>query len=280
MRQPIVTLTTDFGLADHFVGAMKGVLLSIAPRARIVDISHEIAPYAVSEAAFVLSQAYGCFPPGTVHVAVVDPGVGSERRALLVEAAGQRFVAPDNGVLSMIYAREKHRVRAITAERYFRLPVSQTFHGRDVFAPVAAHLTRGTPPARFGRTISEYVRGDFARPVLSGKSRWTGAVLKVDRFGNLITNFPAAGYAGLRTGGFEMRTGGRRVSTCLPSYAEGRQGELFVIAGSSGFLEIATNQGSAAKLTGSAAGGVVQLILGPAYTVGNGDSSKIEKENR
>src|SRR5690348_9883131 len=128
MRRPIVTLTTDFGLADHFVGTMKGVILGICPQAQIVDLSHDIAPFAIAEGGYLVAQAYGYFPENTVHVVVVDPGVGSARRALAVEAAGQFFVAPDNGVLSMIYAREKHRVRAIANSRYFRKPVSQTFH--------------------------------------------------------------------------------------------------------------------------------------------------------
>ncbi|MFB3777086.1 MAG: S-adenosyl-l-methionine hydroxide adenosyltransferase family protein [Bryobacteraceae bacterium] len=280
MRQPIVTLTTDFGLADHFVGAMKGAILSIEPRARIVDISHLIAPYSVAEAAFVLWQAYACFPRGTVHVAVVDPGVGSARRTLLVEAAGQYFVAPDNGVLSIILAREKHKVRAITAERYFRQPVSRTFHGRDIFAPVAGHLARGVAPSRFGRLISDCVRGEFAEPAASGSSGWEGCVLKVDRFGNLITNFPSARHEGLRTGEFEMRAGRRRITKHVSSYSEGRRGELFVIGGSSGLLEIAVNQGSAARLAGLAAGSLVQLRLVPAYTVGNGDKSTTKEENR
>ncbi|HSW49811.1 MAG TPA: SAM-dependent chlorinase/fluorinase [Bryobacteraceae bacterium] len=280
MRQPIVTLTTDFGLSDHFVGAMKGVILSLEPRARIVDISHTVTPYSIAEAAFVLWQAYACFPRGTVHVVVVDPGVGSARRALLVEAAGQYFLAPDNGVLSMILAREKHKVRAITAERYFRRPVSRTFHGRDIFAPVAAHLARGVAPARFGRLISDYARGEFAKPVPAGESGWKGTVLKADRFGNLITNFPSEGHAGLRTGEFEMRAGRRRITRCVSSYSEGRRGELIVIAGSSELLEIAVNQGSAAKLTGLAAGSPVQLRLAPAYTVGNGDNTPTKEDNR
>jgi S-adenosylmethionine hydrolase len=261
MRPPIVTLTTDFGLADHFVGAMKGVILSIEPRTRIVDISHEIAPYSIPEAAFVLAQAYPCFPPGTVHVAVVDPGVGTSRRPILVEAAGQFFVAPDNGVLAMLYAREKHKVRAVTREEYFRRPVSRTFHGRDVFAPVAAHLARGVPAARFGRLVTDYVRGDFAEPVPTGELRWTGRVLKVDRFGNLITNFSAAEFAGLETRAFEMRAGARRITPFLRSYAQGKPRRLFAIAGSSGLLEISSNQASAARLTGCAAGAEVKLIL-------------------
>ncbi len=259
MRPPIVTLTTDFGLADHFAGAMKGVILSIEPRAQIVDISHQVEPYAITEAAFIITQAYTCFPPGSVHVVVVDPGVGTSRRALVVEAAGQYFVAPDNGVLSIIYARERCRVRAITADRYFRKPVSRTFHGRDVFAPVAAHLARGVKSARFGRIVSDYERGDFAGPVVSGKSCWAGVVLKADRFGNLITNFPTAQYPDLRTGNFEICCGRKRVEAWVSSYAEGQAGQLFAIAGSSGFLEIAANQSSAAKLTRCGAGAKVRL---------------------
>ena len=261
MPQPIVTLTTDFGLADHFVGAMKGVILSIEPRARIIDISHEIVPYSITEAAFVLAQAYGCFPPGTVHVVVVDPGVGTSRRPILAEAARHLFVAPDNGVLSMIYGRERHKVRHITREQYFRLPVSRTFHGRDIFAPVAAHLAHGVRPARFGKLISDYVRGDFAEPVPSGERRWTGHVLKVDRFGNLITNFAWNRFPDLQACAFEMRIGRRRITVCLPSYSHGRPRQLFAIAGSSGFLEIAANQASAARLTGSTAGDEVSLVL-------------------
>ena len=134
MKRPIVTLLTDFGMADHYVAAMKGVMLGICPAAQLVDISHEIAPYATAEAAFTLEQAWHCFPKGTVHLVVVDPGVGSERRPLLVEAAGHRFVAPDNGVLTMpCAATPEHKVRALTASRYFRKPVSRTFHGAGHF---------------------------------------------------------------------------------------------------------------------------------------------------
>jgi hypothetical protein len=254
MSGPIITLTTDFGLSDHFVGTMKGVILGIEPRARLVDLSHEIAPYAIPEAAFVISQAYRFFPPKTVHLIVVDPGVGSERRPILAEAAGQYFVAPDNGVLSLIYAAEKHKVRAITAGQFFLRPVSRTFQGRDVFAPVAAQLAAGIPLARFGKLISDYVRGEFSEPVPSGQGVWIGQVLKIDRFGNLITNFPAAKFQPA-----EMRLGRRKVRRTVKSYAEGRAEELFAIAGSSGYLEIAMNQSSAAKATGCVAGAEVIL---------------------
>ena len=148
MKPTVITLLTDFGSADHYAGAMKGVLLGICPDAQLVDISHEITPYAIAEAAFSLAQAWTCFPEGTVHLIVVDPGVGSSRRPILAEAAGHCFVAPDNGVLTMLYdAAPAHAVREITASRYFRQPVSRTFHGRDIFAPVAAPLANGLAAA-------------------------------------------------------------------------------------------------------------------------------------
>src|SRR5262249_272784 len=137
MASPIITLTTDFGLSDQYVGTMKGVILTIAPRARLVDICHLVSPSEIAEPAFVLAQAYIFFPKKPIQLVVVDPGVGTTRRPILAEAAGQYFVAPDNGVLGMVYGREKHRVREISQDRYFRRPVSRTFHGRDVFAPVA-----------------------------------------------------------------------------------------------------------------------------------------------
>ncbi len=263
MPQPIVTLTTDFGLEDHFVGAMKGVILSLAPRARIVDITHQVTPFAVPEAAFVVAEACRWFPAGTVHVVVVDPGVGTHRRPLVAEAGGHCFVAPDNGVLSLVLARSRHKVRQITAEQYFLHPVSRTFHGRDVFAPVAARLATGLAPARLGPQIPDYARGDFSEPAACGRDRWRGVVLKVDRFGNLITSLRSRP---LESGRFVMRAGRRRITATARSYAEGKPGVLFVIEGSSGYLEIAANQGSAAALTGAAAGARVELSL-PRRTV-------------
>lgn len=258
---PILTLTTDFGLSDHFVGTMKGVILRILPQARIVDISHEITPFEIPEAAFVLSQAYRFFPSKTVHVVVVDPGVGTARRPILVEAAGQYFVGPDNGVLSMVYSREKHKVREITAERFFLQPVSRTFHGRDIFAPVAAHLAKAVRPARFGRLIRDYLKPGFEKPTRTGKRVWTGTVLKVDRFGNLITNLLFEEFSNLAERPFEMLIGPRRIVRFADNYAEGSFGELFLICGSSGHLEVATNQGSAAKLIGCVPGTQVDLTI-------------------
>src|SRR5580692_5562992 len=188
LRGPI-TLTTDFGTADHYVGAMKGVILGISPHARIVDITHEIAPQDVNEAAFVIAQAWRYFPKGTIHVVVVDPGVGSARRPVLCEAEGQFFIAPDNGVLSMVYDSSRHKVRAISNSRLFLKKVSRTFHGRDVFAPAAAHLSKGMAPEKFGKMILDYARDGVVKPVRLSANEWNGVVLKTDRFGNLITNF-------------------------------------------------------------------------------------------
>jgi S-adenosylmethionine hydrolase len=261
MPSPIITLTTDFGLADHFVGAMKGVILGICPAARIVDISHQVAAFEIAEAAFMLAQAYRYFPPKAVHVIVVDPGVGTSRRPVVAEAAGQRFVAPDNGVLSMIYAQEKHKVRVITAEKYFLNSVSRTFHGRDIFSPVAAHLAAGVPPARMGKLIDDYLRLSFEKPVRTGRRAWTGAVLKIDRFGNMITSFHQADFRSLGERPFEFAVGLTKVSKLAANYTESKPGELFAIWGSSGYIEISSSQASAAKLLGCGTGAPVELTV-------------------
>jgi S-adenosylmethionine hydrolase len=194
-------------------------------------------------------------------VIVVDPGVGTARRPIIAEAAGQFFVAPDNGVLSMIYAREKHKVRAITSEKHFLKPVSQTFHGRDIFAPTAARLAKGTPAARFGKIIDNYCKLKFAEPVRTGKRFWQGAVLKVDRFGNLITNFHIAEFPVLRTRPFQLTCGQAAITALSQTFAEGTPGEPVLIAGSSGYLEVAANQGSAARMLGCGTGAPVDLTI-------------------
>lgn len=261
MRRPIVTLTTDFGLSDHFVGTMKGVILGICPEAHIVDISHDVGAFGISEGAYLVAQAYPYFPRGTVHVVVVDPGVGTSRRPILVEAAGQRFVAPDNGVLSFVYVREKHKVRWITAKKYLLKDVSQTFHGRDVFSPVGAHLARGIAPAKFGKPITDYMRLHIEKPVRTARRGWTGAVLKIDHFGNLITNFPADEFPDLDKRPFEMSVGLQTVERLARNYAECEPGEIFVIVGSSGYLEVSSSQASAAKILGCGVGAPVELRI-------------------
>jgi len=261
MPPPIITLTTDFGLSDHFAGTMKGVILGIAPRAQIVDITHEVKPFEILEGAFVITQAYRYFPKGTVHVIVVDPGVGSARRPILAAAAGQYFIAPDNGVLTMIYEREKHKVRHITNDRFF-LPVqSRTFHGRDIFAPCAAWLARGKKPAQFGKVIDDYVQLGLMKPQQIARRAWSATVLKVDRFGNLITNIPVDEFPDLLTRPFEISVGLQRVQKLCSAYADAIQGELFAIAGSSGLIEISVNQGSAAARLGCGAGAPVELTF-------------------
>ncbi len=261
MPRSIITLTTDFGLSDHFVGVMKGVILGIHPGAEIVDLCHQISAYNIAEAGFVISQAYSDFPKKTVHVIVVDPGVGTLRRPILAAAAGQYFVAPDNGVLSMIYAREEHVVRTITAAKYFRKPVSDTFHGRDIFAPVAAHLAKGMPAARFGKICRDYLRLEFEKPVRTGKRIWNGAVLKIDRFGNLITNFHISEFPVVQTRPFVMVAGAREVTKLARTFADEEPGVLFAIVGSSGFLEVVMNQSSAAGALGVSPGAPVDLTI-------------------
>jgi len=261
MANRLITFTTDFGLSDHFVGVMKGVVAGIAPAARVIDISHDVAPYNVTEAAFVIAEAWPYFPKRTVHVVVVDPGVGSARRPILAEAGGHFFVAPDNGVLSMVFDAAPHKVRVISNPRFMRRDISRTFHGRDVFAPVAAHLAKGAQAAAFGKLIHDYIRAGIARTARLGPASWRGTILKVDRFGNLITNFGATEFAGINTRPFEMRAGAQRIHRLALTYAETEVGDLFVIVGSSGYLEIAANQTSAASILGCSAGAPVELDL-------------------
>jgi S-adenosylmethionine hydrolase len=261
MPSAIVTLTTDFGLSDHFTGVMKGVILGISPAARIVDITHQASAFEITEAAFTIAEAYRWFPKKTVHVIVVDPGVGTARRPILAEAAGQYFVAPDNGVLSMIYSREKHKVRAITSDKHFLKPVSRTFHGRDIFAPTAAHLANGMPPARFGKLIQDYCRLRFAEPVRTGKRIWQGTILKIDHFGNLITNLHIAEFPDLETRPFRFQCGQVAITHLNTTFAEGSPGEPLLIVGSSGYLEIAANRASAAQILGCVTGAPVELTV-------------------
>jgi len=267
VSRPIITLTTDFGLSDHFVGVMKGVILGIQPAAQVIDISHGVQPFQIADGAFTIAQAYRYFPKKTIHVVVVDPGVGSARRPLLAEMAGQYFIAPDNGVLSMIFTREQPKVRHITSERYFLHPLSRTFHGRDVFSPVAAHLAAGVTPAKFGKRIEDYLRASFDepkkgdKPTQTDKRTWAGVILKADHFGNLATNFHIDQFPSIRTHAFSLNAGPQPIARLALTFSECAPGELFVIVGSSGYLEIAASQGSAAKALGCGAGSPVELTI-------------------
>ncbi|HZP22613.1 MAG TPA: SAM-dependent chlorinase/fluorinase [Terriglobales bacterium] len=261
----IVTFTTDFGLNDPFVGIMHGVVLNLHPETTIVDICHAVASYNVFDGAWTIAQSYRFFPPRTVHVVVVDPGVGSERRPVIVETADYLFVAPDNGVLSLVEAREeKFVVRHVTAERYFLHPVSQTFHGRDIFAPVAGWLSKGVDPAEFGPQMSDYVRLPLRKVEhLSGNSL-RGEVLKVDKFGNLITNIGELDAPALFTSHppeISILIAGETITRICRSYAEGGDAEIIAIIGSSGYLEIAARQASAAEKLAASVGTPVGVLL-------------------
>ena len=274
MARPIITLTTDFGTNDHFVGVMKGVILDIVPEAEIVDICHAVQAFDVLDGALTISQAYSYFPTRTVHVVVVDPGVGTARRPILASSEKYHFVAPDNGVLSLVYAREERmHVRHITAEHYFLQPVSNTFHARDIFAPVAAYLAKEVDGLKFGEEVEEYVRFTAPKPKAVDQNRLRGVVLKVDRFGNLITNITpkdAPMLFGVDPKGFKIVVGSREISEIHSAYAEGAPGEVFGVLGSMGFLEIATNRGAAAQLTGAGKGTDVSVIRGEAAAAGKG----------
>jgi S-adenosyl-L-methionine hydrolase (adenosine-forming) len=273
-QRPIITLTTDFGLNDHFVGAMKGVILDIVPEAAIVDISHAVQAFDVLDGAIAISQAYSYFPTGTVHVVVIDPGVGTRRRPILASSDGYHFVAPDNGVLSMVYAREERiHVRHITSEHYFHQPVSNTFHGRDIFAPVAAYLAKQVDSHKFGDEIEDYIKFAAPKPKAAGENKIRAVVLKVDRFGNLITNVTpedVPALFGANPGPFKIVVGSREIGDIHSTYSEGEPSEVFGILGSMGYLEIAANRGAAAQITGAGKGSEVSIILGEAAAAGKG----------
>ncbi|HZH90890.1 MAG TPA: SAM-dependent chlorinase/fluorinase [Pyrinomonadaceae bacterium] len=250
----LVTLLTDFGTADYFVGALKGAILSVNARARIVDLTHEIPAHDIRAGAFTLLAAYESFPRGTIHVAVVDPGVGSARRPLLVTTHRYFFVGPDNGLFSYVCEREQGvRVYQLTEEKFFRAPVSATFHGRDIFAPVAGALSNNVPPESFGELIDTRARLDPLAPVRDEVgAALSAAIIHIDRFGNLVTNITRRELAGEEfEQGAKLEIGGREINSFRQFYAEGSgagSGELFAIWGSAGFLEVSCNGASAAQL--------------------------------
>ncbi len=262
---PIITLTTDFGRSDHFVGAMKGVILSTNPQASIVDIAHEVQPYDVLDGALTIAQAYPYFPPASVHIVVVDPGVGSPRRPILVSADRHYFVAPDNGVLSIVFERDPTAtVRHITSEHYFLQPVSNTFHGRDIFAPVAGHLSKGIDTSNFGEPVTDFVRFALPKPKRVGEKQIKGVILKVDHFGNCLTNITPADIPELFAGSsvaFRLIAGQKEITKLVSSYANGPADQPFVIVGSSAYLELATNRADASQLLGLRRGSEVTLSL-------------------
>jgi len=253
---PLITLTTDFGTQDPYVATMKGVILSINPGATIVDICHAIEPQNVAQAAFLLSTSYRYFPQGTIHVVVVDPGVGTERKALLLVTAEAFFVAPDNGVLSYIVEEASTEVKAfhLTNPRFWLSPVSDTFHGRDIFAPVAAYLSLGIPPHEFGESISSISTFPIPRPQTDADGVLIGHILHIDRFGNLITDIKRDD---LPTGRLFIEVHGHIIDDLSRSYEEGE--ELLAIIGSSERLEVSVKNSHAATFLGAKMGDEVKV---------------------
>lgn len=250
-----IALITDFGTTDYFVGAMKGVILSINENARIIDITHEIPPQNIKAASFNLRACYKNFPEKTIFVAVVDPGVGSDRRPILVETTKHYFIAPDNGLLSFVFNEEKNRrVFEITNDKFFRHPVSRTFHGRDIFASVAAHLSNKNEIAAFGSEIIDYVSFENASRKKSGGNT-EGEILYIDHFGNLITNLSENDLPEK----FTLEIKEVKISKRRAFFAEAEENELFTIIGSADFLEVVAFRDSAARLTGAKVGQAIIL---------------------
>ena len=243
---PVITLLTDFGTADYFAGAVKGAILSVNPVAAIVDITHEIPPQDVEAAAFTLLATYQTFPQGTIHVAVVDPGVGSARRPIVVRAGDQFFVGPDNGIFTYIYDREpSHQVFHITSDKYFRPSPSTTFHGRDIFAPVAAALSKGVTLKQLGVVINDKVRLETSlKPEVLKNGNVKGRIIHIDRFGNCITNL-TRDLCDERSALLIKR---KTIRAFRDFYSDAPPNSLFAIWGSAGFLEISVNGSSAAKV--------------------------------
>jgi S-adenosylmethionine hydrolase len=262
LPDPIITLTTDFGTSDHLVGTMKGVILNINPAARIVDLNHHVTPFDVLDGALSVANAYRYFPARTIHVVIVDPGVGTNRRPLLVSGEKQYFVAPDNGVLSMIFERESCTVRHITSEHYFLNPISPTFHGRDIFAPTAAWLSKAFQTEAFGEEITDCVRFTMPKTKAAGQTI-TGVVLRVDTFGNLMTNLTLEDVPleVVESGSIKLSVGGKEIRQFAQTFALGTPGEPIAVFGSAGYLEIAVNRGSAARTLGATRGTEVTLDL-------------------
>ncbi|MGB8212960.1 MAG: SAM-dependent chlorinase/fluorinase [Anaerolineales bacterium] len=259
-----ITLTTDFGLQDGFVGAIKGVIWSICPAAQIADISHLIPPQNVLAGAWALRRAYSYFPPGSIHLAVIDPGVGTRRRALAARLGAHYFVGPDNGLFTpMFEAAEKNawaiEIVHLINPKYFLPFVSHTFHGRDIFAPVAAHLANGVPLANLGPVITDPLRLSMPKPEKT-PTGWRSHVILVDTFGNLTTDLPALAWTQHTEVVFRLRD--REVHGLVASYGHKQPGELVALVDSENYIEIAIVNGSGAQVLGAQVGDMVDVIVG------------------
>lgn len=252
MKVPgVITLTSDFGLTDPYVGVMKGVILSINPKAHVIDISHQIEAGSIFQGSVILKEAYAFFPDGSIHIAVIDPGVGGNRRPIILKTKNHLFVGPDNGIFwPIILSHQGAEIIHLTETKYFLPNVSHTFHGRDIFAPVAAHLSRGVDPPSMGPIITDPVSLEFPLPK-QGKDVLSGQVIRVDHFGNLITNIHQRDIEEfLGSNRTVIRIGNLIIQGMQKAYAEAREGQSLALIGSSGFLEIAVNASRACDVVG------------------------------
>jgi hypothetical protein len=247
-KRPVITLLTDFGLRDPYVASMKGVILSINPHCHLIDITHQVSPRDIREGAFTLAQAYASFPKGTIHLAVVDPGVGGPRRPALFVTKNYFFVGPDNGLFTIALRTEiLKQVVVLTNEKFFLPKISSTFHGRDIFAPVAAHLSLGVKPQSFGPSIKSWHKISFSDPAVK-RGKLIGEIIHVDGFGNLVSNIDRERLLQFADGRpFIISVGKRVIRGLKRGYWEGSRGKPIALIGSGGFLEISIREGSAQK---------------------------------
>ena len=260
MRKSIITLLTDFGTTDHYVASLKGVMLSINPHCTLIDITHQVSPQDIKEGAFTLANAYSFFPKGTIHLSVVDPGVGGSRRAILVVTQDYFFVGPDNGLFTLAAPKEQVRqVVALTNKKFFLPKVCTTFHGRDLFAPVAAHLSLGVKPEAFGNELDSWVELDFGKPRIKAREL-TGEILHIDVFGNLISNINEDEFFRFaKDHPFIIKVGKRTIHGLKRGYWGGKGNEPIALFGSGGFLEISVREGNAQKVLGIKRGDPIQI---------------------
>jgi S-adenosylmethionine hydrolase len=262
MRNPIITLLTDFGTMDYYVASMKGIILRINPRCTLVDLTHQVKPHDIKEGAFILANVYSSFPKGTIHLSVVDPGVGGPRKPILLVTQNYFFVGPDNGLFTLALLGEKvKQVIALTNPKFFLPRISTTFHGRDIFAPVAGHLSLGIKPNAFGNEIDSWSEFFFQKSEVKG-GRLEGEILHIDAFGNLITNINEQKFFHfVKNRPFVIRAGKRVTQGLKKGYWEGRRGEFMALFGSGGFLEISVRKGNAQKTLGIKRGDPITVTL-------------------
>jgi S-adenosylmethionine hydrolase len=261
MKNSIITLLTDFGTKDSYVASIKGVILSINPHCLVVDITHQVSPHDIQEGAFILANAYSYFPKGTIHLSVVDPGVGGARKPILLVTQNYFFIGPDNGLFTLVAQKERvTQVVVLTEQRYFLSKVSKTFHGRDLFAPVAAHLSLGIKPVAFGHEMNTIIKIGFQNPILK-EGKLLGEILHIDTFGNLVSNIDKENLFRFTKGQpFVIRAGGKTISGLKEGYWEGKKGEPIALLGSSGFLEISVREGNARKMLKLKRGDQIAII--------------------